>query len=443
MHNPLMQLVNAHKQKGIGLCSICSANQFVLEAAMLQSQADRTPLLIEATSNQVNQFGGYTGMTPKAFVAYVQETARRMAFPFRQVILGGDHLGPQAWQNESAKIAMTHAREQVRAYVAAGFKKVHLDTSMRCDGDPCNEQGGLPMELAVERAAQLCQVCEAASEDLPSDSAPPVYVIGTEVPPPGGAKETLDHISPTRAHDAGQTISSTHQAFFTLDLNAAWQRVVALVVQPGVEFGDDAVIHYRRREATGLAKFIEAYDHLVYEAHSTDYQKPEALRELVEDHFAILKVGPWLTFAMREAVFALTRMEEEWLAPKRAPKRSRLREVLDPVMCAKPQHWHKHYHGDEAALAFARKYSYSDRIRYYWNEPEVVTSLQLLLANLATSPVPPALLSQYLPVQHVAVQEGSIANRPADWIHHKIQEVLKIYRDAVRNREWALNRSAM
>src|SRR5262245_52154774 len=156
MHNPLMQLVNAHKQRGIGLCSICSANQFVLEAAMVQARSDRTPLLIEATSNQVNQFGGYTGMTPQAFVAYVQDIAEQLEFPFHQSKLGADHLGPQAWQHESAKLAMAHARELVRAYVAAGFKKIHIDTSMRCADDPCDEHGGLPMELAVERAVQLC-----------------------------------------------------------------------------------------------------------------------------------------------------------------------------------------------------------------------------------------------------------------------------------------------
>ncbi len=405
---------------------------------MLQARADRAPVLIEATSNQVNQFGGYTGMTPKAFVAFVQETAAKMDFPFHQVILGGDHLGPQAWQDESAKTAMTHAREQVRAYGAAGFKKIHLDTSMRCADDPCDEQGGLPMELAVERAAQLCKVCETAHADGSSDSAPPVYVIGTEVPPPGGAREKLERISPTRAHDARQTIESTQQAFVALDLHAAWQRVIALVVQPGVEFGDDTVISYRRHDAAGLAKFIERYEHLVYEAHSTDYQRPEALRELVEDHFAILKVGPWLTFALREAVFALARMEEEWLAPKRAAKLSRLHEIFEQVMCARPRHWHKHYHGNDAELAFARKYSYSDRIRYYWNEPEVVTSLQVLLANFSANPAPPALMSQYLPVQYAAVRDGSLTNKPADLVHHKIQEVLKIYHDATRSEEWAM-----
>ena len=44
---------------------------------------------------------------------------------------------------------------------------------------------------------------------------------------------------------------------------------------------------------------------LVFEAHSTDYQPPESLSRLVIDGFAILKVGPGLTFALREALYAL------------------------------------------------------------------------------------------------------------------------------------------
>lgn len=70
------------------------------------------------------------------------------------------------------------------------------------------------------------------------------------------------------------------------------------------------VHEYHREEAQTLSRFIEAQPGLVYEAHSTDYQSREALRALVEDHFAILKVGPALTFAFREAVFALAAIEE-------------------------------------------------------------------------------------------------------------------------------------
>ena len=87
-----------------------------------------------------------------------------------------------------------------------------------------------------------------------------------------------------------------------------------MVVQPGVEFGDEFVHDYRAESAQDLVKLIEGYPNLVYEAHSTDYQTRQNLAHLVRDHFAFLKVGPALTFAFREAVFALVHMENELIA---------------------------------------------------------------------------------------------------------------------------------
>lgn len=429
MENPLTQLVAAQKQgRAVGVCSICSANRFVLEAAMLSGKTDPAPLLIEATSNQVNQFGGYTGMTPQEFADYVEATAHRMAFPYSRVMLGGDHMGPNPWQHEPATVAMANARELVRDCIRAGFRKIHLDTSMPCAGDPLDARGALPMKLAVARAVDLAKVCEAALAELPPHSIAPVYVIGTEVPPPGGAKEKLAHARPTEVHDAQQSIESTRQAFFAEGLEAAWQRVIAVVVQPGVEFGELSVIPYHRsQETAALKELIERYPTLVFEAHSTDYQSRNPLRHLVEDHFAILKVGPWLTLAFREAVFALEHIEQEWLSGRTSVTFSHMRQALERAMLAKPQHWQKHYHGAGHEVAFARRFSYSDRIRYYWTEPEVNAALLMLLANLNEYPPPPPLLSQYLPVQGWAVREKIIENRPVDLIHHKIQEVLEIY----------------
>ena len=56
----------------------------------------------------------------------------------------------------------------------------------------------------------------------------------------------------------------------------------------------------------------------------------------MKNHFAILKVGPWLTFALREAVFALANIEEEWLSGRKGFTTSRVRETLDEAMLANP-----------------------------------------------------------------------------------------------------------
>jgi len=96
-------------------------------------------------------------------------------------------------------------------------------------------------------------------------------------------------------------------------------------------------------------------------------------------------------------------------------------------MLENPVHWKGHYRGNEAALQFARKYSYSDRARYYWPRSHVARALQRLIANLAANPAPTSLLSQYLPRECEAVRNGAIANQPADLIRHKILEVIDQY----------------
>jgi D-tagatose-1,6-bisphosphate aldolase subunit GatZ/KbaZ len=148
---------------------------------------------------------------------------------------------------------------------------------------------------------------------------------------------------------------------------------------------------------------------------------------MVKDHFAILKVGPWFTFAFREAVFALAMVEEEWLGGRKGITRSGVREALDHAMVADPSHWKSYYHGDGAALHFARKYSYSDRSRYYWPQPAVQQALQRLLGNLAEYPAPLSLLSQYLPKQWEEIRAEKLLNDPVKLIHSWILEVIDNY----------------
>lgn len=401
-----------------GITSVCSASPHVLRQTF---QTFKKPL-IEATCNQVNQFGGYTGMMPADFAHYMRRIAEESNFPFEDIILGGDHLGPSVWQAEPAEVAMAKAEALVRDYVEAGFIKIHLDCSMRLGDDP---EGTLDLEVSAERAARLAKVAEQALPPGPSSAGRGGhlrYVIGTEVPIPGGATEHEEGVSVTKVEDARQTIEITREAFYRAGLQSAWERVVAVVVQPGLEFGDDFVVPYQNDAARELSQFIESQP-MVYEAHSTDYQTPEALRNLVRNHFAILKVGPALTFAFREAVFALAMLENE-LVPAR--ERSNIISVLDDVMVENPEHWVKYYHGNEAEQAFKRKYSLSDRIRYYWTVPSIQQALEEMLETLNQKAPPTTLLKQYVPDVYAAVDEP-VTLTPEQIILTKIQFVLDDY----------------
>jgi D-tagatose-1,6-bisphosphate aldolase subunit GatZ/KbaZ len=423
--SPLLDMVRAQKRgEARGIYSVCSANRFVLEASLLEAKADGSVVLIESTSNQVNPLGGYTGTTPAQFVTFVRGLAEGVGFPMERVILGGDHLGPFPHASEPAASALDKSREMVRQYVAAGYGKIHLDTSMRCADDP---PGALADATVVERAAELCAVAEAARKDAPPGTPAPLYVVGTEVPTPGGEQETQDSLAVTRVEDAARTLRLSREAFAKRGLEDAWERVIALVVQPGVEFGDDVVFDYDRGRAAELRRFVEGEERIVFEAHSTDYQTETGLRQLVEDHFAILKVGPGLTFAFREAVFALAEIEREWLGGKRGVVLSDLRRVADEVMRKNPGYWQKYYHGDDEALRLARQFSLSDRIRYYWPQPEIDAALRRLLANLSEKEPPLTLLSQYLPRAHRALREGRVTADPRDLLRLAVLEVLEIY----------------
>ena len=376
------------------------------------------PVLIEATCNQVNQFGGYTGMTPADFVGFVHKIAAENELPFESVLLGGDHLGPNVWQNESAASAMQKSIQMVSDYVRMGFGKIHLDASMKLADDP---DGALNPEISARRVATLAKAAESAR--VP-DGAELSYVIGTEVPAPGGAQGHEDSVWVTSVESARQTTEITQEAFRLEGLEAAWERVIALVVQPGVEFGDDFVLEYNPEAARDLARYIESQPNLVYEVHSTDYQTRESLKNLVCDHFAILKVGPALTFTLRETIYALAAIEDE-LFP--IEERSNIAVVLDKTMLRHPEHWRKHYTGAPEYQLFARKYSFSDRIRYYWPMGEVEVALNQLLQNLTLNPIPWSLLSQFLPTQYRRIRQGELPNTPRNIIMDRIAEVLADY----------------
>lgn len=432
--SPLMDVISAQKHgEPRGITSICSANTFVLDAAFAHARANDLPLLIESTCNQVNQYGGYTGQTPVEFMQALRLLAERHQFPLSQLVVGGDHLGPNPWRNETADKAMDKSRILVHDYVRAGYTKIHLDTSMKCADD--DQDGPLPTAVIAARTADLALVAEETFE-INEDGSRPLYVIGTEVPAPGGVDDEEEGppiVTTPRATE--ETIIATREAFKALGLEAAWERVIAVVVQPGVEYGNEALYDYDSREAASLSRFIETIEGTVFEAHSTDYQTKGALRELVRDHFAILKVGPALTFAFREAVFALAEIEEAWLNGRPGVTLSKIRGTIDDAMLENPIYWQAYYHGTERQQQYERQYSLSDRIRYYWPVSAVCQSMDQLLANLGTAPIPLPLLSQYLPEQFRNIREDDLPNAPRRLIEDKIVRILNDYAYACRTEE--------
>ncbi len=431
-----LQKLVALQKRGMpkGIYSICSADSYVIAAAMKKALADDTFVLIEATSNQVNQFGGYMGMKPEEFREFVYTIAREIGLPLPRVILGGDHLGPNPWKDEEADIALEKACNMIRAYVTAGFSKIHLDASMYLGDDQGDRHRPLNSQLIAERTALLASAAEEAfarvKKSIPN-ATPPVYVIGTEVPVPGGNTRAGQELQTTEASDFINTVVVSRQAFEQHGLPGAWQRVMAVVVQPGVEFDRSDVHDYDREKVRNLCDALKKFPDLVFEGHSTDYQTRENLKQMVEDGIAILKVGPALTFAKREALFLLSYIENELLRDEARVQLSNLVEVLDKVMIQSPEHWAKYYDGNEKEIESARKFSFSDRSRYYWAVPEVREAVDRLLQNLKSIEIPLTLLSQFMPIQYGKIRKGLLRNDVESLVLDRIADVLDDYSYAV------------
>lgn len=434
--NPMLELLRTRGSGSqIGIYSCCSANEYVIRAAIRRARDRGTVVLVEATANQVNQDGGYTGMTPGDFRRFLDHLASEEGMPPERVFCGGDHLGPLTWRHLTEAEAMPKAETLVRSYVSAGFSKIHIDTSMRLAND--DPQHRLPDETIARRGAALCRAAEDAFAQYRAGhpSAPaPVYVIGSEVPIPGGAMENEDSVAVTRPEDCQATLEAFHSAFALRDLESAWTRVIALVVQPGVEFADESVVEYDRTAAKALTTCLKRWPGLVFEGHSTDYQPKERLREMVEDGIAILKVGPALTFALREGLFALERIETE-LARLHPFPVSGFRSTLEWAMQEDDRYWGSYYQGREASQRYARAFSFSDRARYYLPAPRVSASITTLLSNLDREGIPLALLSQYLPTQYQRVRDRRLALQAADLLMDHVGDWIDDYLYATVRRE--------
>ena len=417
MTQVLRQIIAQNRAgRGGAIPSICSAHPVVIEAALLLAHELDTALVIEATSNQVNQDGGYTGMNASDFVAFVHGIAQSVDVDPQGIIFGGDHLGPQAWRSLPPAIAMDKARDLVADYAKAGFGKLHLDCSEGCLGEPAQ----LPDSLTAARSAELAAVALRAAPN-PDEL---IFVIGTEVPPPGGARADEDGDIPATTPAAAKATLAAHKAAFeAAGIGAAWAQIGGLVVQPGVEFSPQHVHHLPMQRDPNLLSALQDDPHICLEAHSTDYQNPAAYPRLAALGFAFQKVGPALTFAWREALYALDKMRAQQ-GGQHGPS---LPKVMEQLMQAEPKHWQGHYPADADNLTSLLHLGLADRIRYYWPHPQAEAAVAALFADLGRLSLDDSAILHHFAQSELASARQSSQSLPYALALGRVQSALRPY----------------
>ncbi len=301
----LADTIRRHKSGDtVGVYSVCSAHPTVVEAAIMQAGADDVPVLIEATSNQVDQFGATPDASGRVPRPPSSASPTGADFPRSRVVLGGDHLGPNRWQGETAAAAMEKADATHRRLRRAGYSKIYLDAA--CPVPTTRQCSMTRPSRSAPHACCTSRRIRATQRRRPSDVRHRHRGTGSRAGPRDARRSHPDAGRSCRATDR-RASGRVHP----IRLDHVWPRVMALVVQPGVEFDHLQVIDYRRtahRGATarprhGTAPGVRGAFHRL----SATPQIARARRRSL----AVLKVGPGLTFAMREALFGLAHIENQ------------------------------------------------------------------------------------------------------------------------------------
>ena len=101
-------------------------------------------------------------------------------------------------------------------------------------------------------------------------------------------------------------------------------------------------------------------------------------------------------------------------------------------MLENPSNWQKHYRGSDEEMRLARKYSYSDRCRYYFSLPEIKASISKLFSNIDSVEVPAGMLRQYMPVQYRKVRDGLLEMKASSLAKDCVVEIAEDYNYAVK-----------
>lgn len=364
MTNHLLQIVRAVRQQiGPAIPAVASVLPDVIAAGLRQAREHGLPALIEAPAEEVNQFGGHSGLTPADFAALVQDVAHSHGLDAVPLILGADGLGPGLWPGLDPSAAMTHAERMVADFAAAGFNRLQFHA------------------LDAPGIARLVSVAETHAPPR----HPPVYAL-----PAGGDPAS----SVTSPEDLAEALTRHEAAFAEADLAGAWRRVHTMSVRFGMGFTPAHVERFDIEQPDQLSAVLRDHDRIALEAEAVDYQSARVCADLTRRNVAVLKLGPSLSFAWREALYGLSHVHA-W-----SEGGPHISERMEALMLADPAMWQQDGRGPAGHSRLLRHFGFTDRIRHYWSKAGA--ELAALCDSMEASGLHLPLLLQYLPPETLA-----------------------------------------
>ena len=336
------------------LPSFCTSNFEVLNFLMIYSKIHKLPVLIECTSNQVNQYGGYTKLKPINFYKKIMNLKNKFKLKKENVLIGADHLGPLPWKHLDEKKALKNAIKLFKDCINAKFNKIHIDTGIKLKKD-----SSLSKKIIIERCKKIYNSVNKKKLNHIK------FVFGTEVPVAGGGGGNKMLLTSLKA------IKKDIEEYKKI------RKRFSLVVEPGLNFTNNKV--YKLNMKNFKQKYIlSKKDKFSFEAHSTDFQQYKSLKKLVKNNFLYLKIGPELTFNFMKAVLYMQSLEKKFFNGRK----SNIQNNISSIMDKKKIYWKNYYKGKKKVIENLKFNSFLDRSRYYWNEKKIIQSLSILKKNI-------------------------------------------------------------
>ena len=345
--------------KNKALPSFCTSNIEVIKSILFFCHIKKLPCLIECTSNQVNQHGGYTNKTPKMFIKEILSISKKIKFNSKKLFLGGDHLGPLPWKKKSKTVAIKNSISLINDYLDQKFCKIHIDTSIKCKNDKY-----INSDIIFERTNEILN-----NDNIKKKIKDKFIVVGTEVPLAGSGDN--ENIIKTSKKQIETEVLKFKKILKKQNLK---NNIFGLVIEPGMKYTHSSVIKPNFTNFTNK-KNISKKNNFVYEAHSTDYQSKKTLKQLVKNNFKFLKVGPELTYSYSRSLFFMENIEKNNFKLKN----SNIKKIIFSAMLKNRKYWEGYYEKKTTELFLNSKL---DRMRYYFDTKPVVNSIKTLKKNI-------------------------------------------------------------